>query len=270
MPIYHSYQRPTVATPNRSTTSFEQPRTRQPLGPALILPPLPAPALTPIHARRAALSYSYPPPHYPPFNMTTPTHLQDKSYSSYRVHGEDDSFKPQPIVTSQPYTPCPHHTAFPPSSLSRTHSNVSMRTAHTVATPPSPRPVTPGVFDTPDNRPEDNPIIVIPGINFSLAGIQAPSDFPGPYPVAYLRQGPVPTDEREDAAQDKDIESSELKKSNRQGASSRNPWDYMQDAKDKQRRRFQRKELEALEVLWSIAQSPSKYQRQRLGGWLGV
>ncbi|WWC62141.1 uncharacterized protein I303_104732 [Kwoniella dejecticola CBS 10117] len=114
-----------------------------------------------------------------------------------------------------------------------------------------------------------------------LSGIQPPAPFPGAYPIAYTRKDPVPADEGEPE--------SENKRSGRQGAPSWNPWDYVlgevpggeqapnqtpgkdEDAKgNKIRRRFTKRELEALEVLWSISKSPSKYERQRLGAWLGV
>ncbi|WWC70153.1 uncharacterized protein I206_104100 [Kwoniella pini CBS 10737] len=114
-----------------------------------------------------------------------------------------------------------------------------------------------------------------------LSGIQPPAPFPGAYPLAYTRKDPVPSDEGEPE--------SENKRSGRQGAPSWNPWDYVlgevpggeqgpnqtpvkdEDAKgNKIRRRFTKRELEALEVLWSISKSPSKYERQRLGAWLGV
>ncbi|WWC89168.1 uncharacterized protein L201_004086 [Kwoniella dendrophila CBS 6074] len=114
-----------------------------------------------------------------------------------------------------------------------------------------------------------------------LSGIQPPAPFPGPYPTAYTRKDPVPSDEGEPE--------SENKRSGRQGAPSWNPWDYVlgevpggeqgpnqtpvkdDDGKgNKIRRRFTKRELEALEVLWSISKSPSKYERQRLGAWLGV
>ncbi|WVQ99543.1 hypothetical protein IAU59_006679 [Kwoniella sp. CBS 9459] len=116
-----------------------------------------------------------------------------------------------------------------------------------------------------------------------LAGIQPPAPFPGPYPIAYARKDPVPTDD--------EPETGESKRSGRQGAPSWNPWDYVlgevpggeqgptqtpvkdggEDGKGgKVRRRFTKRELEALEVLWSISKSPSKYERQRLGAWLGV
>ncbi|WVF71323.1 hypothetical protein IAT40_006126 [Kwoniella sp. CBS 6097] len=116
-----------------------------------------------------------------------------------------------------------------------------------------------------------------------LAGIQPPAPFPGSYPIAYTRKDPVPTDDEPEAG--------ESKRSGRQGAPSWNPWDYVlgevpggeqgpnqtpvKDGGDdgkggKVRRRFTKRELEALEVLWSISKSPSKYERQRLGAWLGV
>ncbi|WVR06887.1 hypothetical protein IAU60_003923 [Kwoniella sp. DSM 27419] len=115
-----------------------------------------------------------------------------------------------------------------------------------------------------------------------LAGIQPPAPFPGSYPHAYTRKDPVPTDEGDHDGEVK-------KSSGRQGAPSWNPWDYVlgevpggeqgpgqtpvkdEDGKgNKVRRRFTKRELEALEVLWSISKSPSKYERQRLGAWLGV
>ncbi|WWC94616.1 hypothetical protein V866_001463 [Kwoniella sp. B9012] len=115
-----------------------------------------------------------------------------------------------------------------------------------------------------------------------LSGIQPPAPFPGAYPTAYTRKDPVPSEEGEPE--------SENKRSGRQGAPSWNPWDYVlgevpggeqgpnqtpvKDTDDgkgnKIRRRFTKRELEALEVLWSISKSPSKYERQRLGAWLGV
>lgn len=80
----------------------------------------------------------------------------------------------------------------------------------------------------------------------------------------------------EDAADENDDRSRQ-----RHGAVSCNPWDYQlvesseqskngEEFKGKARRRFTKKELEALEVLWSITKSPTKYERQRLGSWLGV
>ena len=108
-----------------------------------------------------------------------------------------------------------------------------------------------------------------------LAGIQPPAPFIGPYPMGYMNKDPVPSEEN-DAG---DNDASDLKRSSRQGAASCNPWDYasgeeatrdVEDARSKVRRRFTKRELEALEVLWSITKSPTKYQRQRLGAWLGV
>ncbi|RSH88873.1 hypothetical protein EHS25_002535 [Saitozyma podzolica] len=107
----------------------------------------------------------------------------------------------------------------------------------------------------------------------NLAGIQPPAPFPGDLPLAYLRKEPVPS---EDAADENDDRSRQ-----RHGAVSCNPWDYQlvesseqskngEEFKGKARRRFTKKELEALEVLWSITKSPTKYERQRLGSWLGV
>lgn len=107
-----------------------------------------------------------------------------------------------------------------------------------------------------------------------LAGIQPPAPFIGPYPIGYINKEPVPAEDnygRDDP--------SDLRRPNRQGASSCNPWDYVaaaregedgEEGKGKVRRRFTKRELEALEVLWSISKSPTKYQRQRLGAWLGV
>jgi hypothetical protein len=80
----------------------------------------------------------------------------------------------------------------------------------------------------------------------------------------------------EDAADENDDRNRQ-----RHGAVSCNPWDYLlaepveppkmgEEYKGKARRRFTKKELEALEVLWSITKSPTKYERQRLGSWLGV
>ncbi|WWD17119.1 hypothetical protein CI109_101556 [Kwoniella shandongensis] len=129
-----------------------------------------------------------------------------------------------------------------------------------------------GMFSSPSPTPSSPPAI-------NLAGIQPPAAFPGTYPTAYTRKDPVPTDDGDDVP--------EGKRSGRQGAPSWNPWDYVlgdlpgpdqpqtpmkdgDDGKGKIRRRFTKRELEALEVLWSIAKSPSKYERQRLGAWLGV
>jgi len=109
-----------------------------------------------------------------------------------------------------------------------------------------------------------------------LGGIQTPAPFIGPYPVGYLRKEPVPSDDNDVG----DHDATDLRRSTRQGAASCNPWDYVsmdqesvkdgEESKGKARRRFTKRELEALEVLWSISKSPTKYQRQRLGAWLGV
>ncbi|KAK8864576.1 hypothetical protein IAR55_001826 [Kwoniella newhampshirensis] len=154
-------------------------------------------------------------------------------------------------------------TRYSPSSDSQRSTSVSRSGARddrqTLFSSPSPTPSSPAPIN--------------------LAGIQPPAAFPGPYPTAYTRKDPVPTDEGDDVA--------EGKRSGRQGAPSWNPWDYVfgdlpgpdqlqtpmkdgDDGKGKIRRRFTKRELEALEVLWSIAKSPSKYERQRLGAWLGV
>lgn len=125
-----------------------------------------------------------------------------------------------------------------------------------------------------------------------LAGIQPPATFPLPdYPASFMRAEPVPTEETEDLH--KFLPNDGSVRKYRYGGASCNPWDYMlgdvpdtdyehplssrparygPDAKHgcKVRRRFTKRELEALEVLWSIAKSPSKYERQRLGAWLGV
>jgi hypothetical protein len=98
---------------------------------------------------------------------------------------------------------------------------------------------------------------------------------------------PIPIENSEatpDAKRKKSrIKGSELKRPSRQGAASCNPWDYLigngalgvaaevgEDGKSKARRRFTKKELEALEVLWSLHKNPTKYQRQRLGAWIGA
>ncbi|WVQ82085.1 hypothetical protein IAT38_004213 [Cryptococcus sp. DSM 104549] len=132
----------------------------------------------------------------------------------------------------------------------------------------------------------------------NLAGIQPPASFPlAGYPDTYLRCEPVPS---EDADSEQALNqanryhavnpTSSGKKTRGSGAPSVNPWDYLVGdayeaalfahnlinqmdglaAGGKLRRRFTKRELEALEVLWSIAKSPSKYERQRLGSWLGV
>ncbi|OWZ65524.1 hypothetical protein AYX14_04280 [Cryptococcus neoformans] len=125
-----------------------------------------------------------------------------------------------------------------------------------------------------------------------LAGIQPPATFPLPeYPASFMRAEPVPTEETEELQ--KFLPNDGSVRKYRYGGASCNPWDYMlgdvpdvdydhplssrparygPDAKHgcKVRRRFTKRELEALEVLWSIAKSPSKYERQRLGAWLGV
>ncbi|WVQ73985.1 hypothetical protein IAR50_003566 [Cryptococcus sp. DSM 104548] len=128
-----------------------------------------------------------------------------------------------------------------------------------------------------------------------LSGIQPPATFPmTDYPYGYTRQDPVPP---EDGDEPNNRYAYEMGSSSRKkaGAPSCNPWDYLVgdhvpelldnnlvarsgvvrygvEAKHgcKVRRRFTKRELEALEVLWSIAKSPSKYERQRLGAWLGV
>ncbi|ODO06442.1 hypothetical protein L198_01674 [Cryptococcus wingfieldii CBS 7118] len=128
-----------------------------------------------------------------------------------------------------------------------------------------------------------------------LSGIQPPATFPlTEYPYGYTRQDPVPPEDGDELNNRYAYEAngSSRKKA---GAPSCNPWDYLVgdhvpelldnnlvarsgaarygvEAKHgcKVRRRFTKRELEALEVLWSIAKSPSKYERQRLGAWLGV
>ncbi|WVO15975.1 hypothetical protein L204_103640 [Cryptococcus depauperatus] len=125
-----------------------------------------------------------------------------------------------------------------------------------------------------------------------LAGIQPPPNFPlSEYPAAYIRQDSVPMEDNEEHPMGRQAIDGSLKRS-RQSAPSCNPWDYLvadavpesqlhylqskagygPDANHgcKVRRRFTKRELESLEVLWSISKSPSKYERQRLGAWLGV
>jgi len=200
-----------VSSTLQSTTRSSQPRTRQPLGPAALLP-------TPTRAS------SY------PTNMSTP---------SYHAKGK---MTPVSQYTKSLYSPSPT----PPS----------------MTTKPSPSPATPSTVGS-----NASPI--------KLAGIQPPAPFTGPYPIGYTNKEPVPSDDN-----DGGDDASDLKRPNRQGAASCNPWDYVlvesetgkdgEEGKGKVRRRFTKRELEALEVLWSISKSPTKYQRQRLGAWLGV
>lgn len=150
------------------------------------------------------------------------------------------------------------------------HRNASAKPGH------SPSPTPPSMTTQPSPSPH-TPSTASSGasVPIKLAGIQPPAPFIGPYPVAYLNKDPVPSDHN-DAG---DNDASDLRRSSRQGAASCNPWDYVmtdetskdgEESKGKVRRRFKKRELEALEVLWSISKSPTKYQRQRLGAWLGV
>ena len=129
-------------------------------------------------------------------------------------------------------------------------------------TPPLALPQTPSSLATP----------------VQLGGIQPPALFDGVIPVGYLEKAPAPPEYGGPMPPE---EETNLRRPNRQGAPSYNPWDYVMQAdpdppkegeetKSKARRRFAQRELEALEILWSSNKLPTKFSRQRLGGWLGV
>ncbi|WRT66531.1 uncharacterized protein IL334_003490 [Kwoniella shivajii] len=226
-------------------------------------PPNGTPLETPISKSSFNIGYSNAPPNITP--LRTPV-----SVLSTRTMGRSIStptFPMNALPMSAPYTLSNRSAAstrYSPSAESQRSSSVSRTGPRGRATSfsPSPTPSSPSPIE--------------------LSGIQPPAAFPGPYPTAYTRKDPVPSDEGEPE--------SENKRSGRQGAPSWNPWDYVlgevpggelgpnstpvkecDDGKgNKIRRRFTKRELEALEVLWSITKSPSKYERQRLGAWLGV
>ncbi|OCF32980.1 hypothetical protein I317_04304 [Kwoniella heveanensis CBS 569] len=172
----------------------------------------------------------------------------------------------------------PMNAPFPPSTTNTLYSPSSESQRSTSASRSGVRGTARSHLSfSPSPTPSSSPTPV------DLAGIQPPAPFPGAYPIAYTRKDPVPTDDEPEAG--------DGKRSGRQGAPSWNPWDYVlgevpggeqgpnqtpvkeggDDGKGgKVRRRFTKRELEALEVLWSISKSPSKYERQRLGAWLGV
>ena len=110
-----------------------------------------------------------------------------------------------------------------------------------------------------------------------LVGIRPPARFPGPYPASFTNRLPVQS-KKNDLEENSTGGSKTPNKQN--GSASLNPWDYVPaeigltkdggPMKAKSRRRFNKRELEVLEVLWSLGKSPSKYQRQRLGAWFGV
>ena len=159
-------------------------------------------------------------------------------------------------------TPFTLHPSYGKSSFSTSPTSTTM----TSTTHPTPSPQTPSAVESSGAS----------SFSVNLAGIQSPAPFVGPYPIGYLRKESVPSEENDMG----DLDVSELRRSSRQGAASCNPWDYVcldqetakegEEVKGKARRRFAKRELEALEVLWSISKSPTKYQRQRLGAWLGV
>ena len=108
---------------------------------------------------------------------------------------------------------------------------------------------------------DSNDIPVAPHLLPKLAGLKGPARYPGDLPDCFVRQDPVP-------AGDSENDDDDPKKA--KGAPSQNPWDYVKKTKKKERRRFTRKELEAIETLWWVERAPNKYQRQRIGAWLGV
>ncbi|ORX35745.1 hypothetical protein BD324DRAFT_74856 [Kockovaella imperatae] len=152
-----------------------------------------------------------------------------------------------------PFTPSPtcNIARNANSTFTRTTScfSIGSNTSNnsTMATPPS------------DDSADDLP--VSPEQSIRLAGLKPPARYPGALPESFSRQDPVPGDES-------DNEDDESKK--QKGAPSQNPWDYMRPLKKKERRRFTRRELEAIETLWWVEKAPNKYQRQRIGAWLGV
>ena len=147
-------------------------------------------------------------------------------------------------MTTIPYTPSPtYNIARNTSSFSRTDSCFSVGSI--MATPLS------------DDGSDD--LAVSPELEVRLAGLKPPARYPGPLPDSFTRQDPVPGDD--------DDEEDEKKA---KGAPSQNPWDYMRKLKKKERRRFTKRELEAIETLWWVEKAPNKYQRQRIGAWLGV
>ena len=127
-----------------------------------------------------------------------------------------------------------------------------------------------------------------PAARFQLHGIQPPVRLRFPLPAAFLQEHPVPDDE--DLL---GVPRPAAIKRDRSSQASKNPWDYLTYTEeimwsdgynDKEnlaaavsltdrgtiRRRFNDSERDALETLYIVRRNPSKFDRQRLGAWLGV
>ena len=105
-----------------------------------------------------------------------------------------------------------------------------------------------------DDQAVDEEDIYLPQYDFHMAGLHKAKKFPFRYPPAYLRQDPIKT-------------------KSSQGQPSQNPWDYLPLSPPdphKPRRRFTRKELQFIEIVWFLDPHPTTQHRQRLGAWLGM
>ncbi|EIW70482.1 hypothetical protein TREMEDRAFT_60986 [Tremella mesenterica DSM 1558] len=95
-----------------------------------------------------------------------------------------------------------------------------------------------------------------------LYGLQPPVVYPGTYPEDFIRHSSGVYEK--------------IKGPEEKVKRSLNPWDYTDESEGtegvqrKPRRAFSESELEFLEVLWTISSFPNKYDRQRVGAWLGV